>query len=161
MKRKFKSVLIFTAICIVFSTVVAFATAGDNNDPLVTLSYITDVLIPDLDSRIDKKVDSAVSEAVANKPSGESSSFDLVNVKAGNKIIGGEGTEFILRSGAGNIIATTSGGVADLTDGVDLANGTEVPKNHHMLIPRNDSRGMVFTTDGIVMVKGKYKISKK
>lgn len=161
MKRKFKSVLIFTAICIVLSTVVAFATPGDNNDPLVTLSYITDVLIPDLDSRIDKEVENKVAEAIQSQPSGESSSFVLVNVKAGNKIIGGEGTEFILRSGTGNIIATTSGGVADLTDGVDLANGTEVPKNHHMLIPRNDNRGMVFTMDGIVMVKGKYKISKK
>ena len=161
MKRKLKSVLIFTAICVVLSTVVAFATAGDNNDPLVSLSYITDVLIPDLDSRIDREVDAKVAEAIQSRPSGESSSFVLVNVKAGNKIIGGEGTEFILRSGTGTIISTAQGGVADLTAGVDLANGTEVPKNHHMLIPRNDSRGMVFTMDGIVMVKGTYKISKK
>ncbi len=161
MKRRLKSVLIFTVICIVFSTVIAFATAGDSGDPLVTLSYITDVLVPDLDSRITKKVESSVKEAIQSQSSGESSSFVLVNVKAGNKIIGGEGTEFILRSGSGNIIATSQGGVADLTAGVDLANAAEVPKNHLMLVPRKDSRGMEFTMDGIVMVKGSYKVSKK
>ena len=52
MKRRFKSVLIFTLICIIFSTIVAFATAGDSNDPLVTLSYITEVLMPNINGRL-------------------------------------------------------------------------------------------------------------
>ena len=144
MKRRFKSVLIFTLICIIFSTIVAFATAGDSNDPLVTLSYITDVLMPNINGRID-----------------QNTTFRLVNVKAGYKIIGEEGTEFVLRSGTATIIATSSGGVADLTDGIDLPSGSKVTKNHHMLIPRSDNRGMVFTVDGIVMARGNYTVSKK
>ncbi len=158
MKRKLRTVLIITAICMLVTTVAAFATAGDEGDPLITLSYITDVLLPDIDSRIDKKVDTSVNEAMSN---GEGSSFVLVNVDKNQKIIGDEGTEFLLRAGDGTIIATSQGGVADLTDGVDLSNGTQVPLNHHLLVPRNDQRGMAFTTDAIVMVKGTYQISKK
>ena len=159
MKRKFKSVLIFTAVCIIFSTVVAFATAGDSNDPLITLSYITDVLLPDIDSRINTKIE-AVSGGTASQPAGESQSFVLVNVDAGSKLIGHAGTELVLRSGTGTIIAGTQGGVADLTAGMDLINGNEVPKNHLLLIPRSDMRGIAFSTNGIVMVKGSYEISK-
>lgn len=160
MKRRFKSVLIFTALCIVFSTVVAFATAGDSNDPLITLSYITDVLLPDIDNRINTKIESTAGGATS-QPTGEAASFALVNVKAGSQIIGSEGTEFVLRSGTGSIISTAQGGVADLTAGMDLINGNEAPKNHLLLIPRNDSRGIAFSADGIVMVKGAYKISQK
>ncbi len=161
MKRKLKAVLILTAICIVISSVMALATAGDNNDPLITLSYITDVLIPDIDSRISQKVDVSVSEAIQSQPAGESGSFVLVNVEKNYKIIGEEGTEFVLRSGKGTIIATSQGGVADLTAGGDLPDKTEIPLNHHLLVPRSDSRGMSFTTDAIVLVKGAYKVSRK
>ena len=163
LKKKLKTVLIVTAICALISTVMAYASPGDSNDPLVTLSYITDVLMPDIDSRIEQKVSGAVNSSstppsASTQTSGDS--FTLVNVKANYKLIGGEGTEFVLRSGKGIIVATNQGGVADLTAGIDLSNGTPIPVNHHLLSPRNDSRGMKFTSDAIVLVKGAYSVSK-
>ena len=147
MKSKFKAVLIITAICILISTVVAFATAGDNNDPLISLSYITDVLLPDIDSRIEAKTASS-----------NASAFTVVNVSKGKKLVCTEGTELVLRSGEGTIIASASGGLADLTAGVDLGNNTNIPSNHHLLVPRSDGRGLKLTTDAIVLVKGSYTI---
>ncbi len=156
--KKIKTTLIFVVVCLIVSTIISFASPGDNNDPLVTLSYITDVLLPDIDSRIEKEVETNVTEAMADV---SNTSFVLVNVNANQKIIGDEGTEFVLRSGSGKIVATNQGGVADLTAGSDLPNGTDIPMNHHLLVPRSDSRGMVFTTDAIVLVKGTYTVSKK
>ncbi len=166
MKQKLKTILAAILVCTLASAVMAFAAPGDDGDPLVTLSYITDILLPDIDSRIDKKVNTSVSEAIGNldvsAPTGDaaSESFTLVNIKSGYRIIGAEGTELVLRSGEGSIVATAQGGVADLTSGADLANGTPAPLNHHLLTPRSDARGISFTTDAIVLVKGTYTVSK-
>lgn len=162
--KKVKAALIFSVICILISTAIAFAAPDDDSDPLVTLSYITDVLLPDIDSRIDRKVNTAVNEAVQNSEPGSAQgageSFVLVNVDKDYKLIGEEGTEIVLRAGSGTIIATAQGGLADLTSGVDLADGSAIPLNHHLLVPRSDSRGLKFDEKAIVLIKGAYKVTK-
>ena len=160
--KRTKVILILTLIMMAVSVVVAFAAPGDSSDPLITLSYITETLVPEIDSKIDQEVIKRVDTAMKNHNSNEdgSSAFVLVNVKANQKIIGDEGTEFVVRTGDGTILATKNGGVADLTIGTDLPNGNAIPLNHHLLSPRDDSRGLHFSTNGIVMVKGKYTIKK-
>lgn len=164
MNAKLKKILAILIVSVILSTVMAYAAPGDNNDPLVTLSYITDVLMPELESQIAKKVNSEVKSAISNVETGTGASssdgFALVNLKSNYSIIGDEGTELVVRSGLGKIIATSQGGVADLTSGVDLANGADAPLNHHLLIPRSDKRGITFSTDAIVLVKGTYSVSK-
>lgn len=148
MKTRIKAVLFVVCICMIISSAVVLATPGDDSDPLITLSYITDVLMPDIESRISQ----------SGGQGGGSDSFSLVNVEENYMIIGQEGTEFVVRSGTGRILATKQGGIADLTDGTDLMEGRAIPLNHHLLVPRADGRGMVFTSNGIVMVKGAYRI---
>ncbi len=163
MNAKVKKILAILIVSAILSTVMAYAAPGDNNDPLVTLSYITDVLMPELESQISKKVTNEVKSAISNADLGSASSSDgfaLVNIKSDYSIIGDEGTELVVRSGIGKIVATAQGGVADLTAGVDLASGTDVPLNHHLLIPRSDKRGIKFSSDAIVLVKGTYSVSK-
>ena len=165
MPVRIKAVLIAIAILIASSAVIAFAAPGDSNDPLVTLSYITDTLMPEIDSMVDKKVTQKVDDALENytpTSKGEASdSYILVNVKKNQRIIGGEGTEFVVRSGQGIIVATSNGGLADLTVGLDLPDGTEAPLNHLLLSPRNDSRGIKFTTNGILLIRGTYTVKSK
>lgn len=141
------------AALIGLTAVAVIATPGDGNDPIVTLSYINDTVIPSLKEYVDSKIASA-----PQTPTGSSSSYNLVNVKAGQKIIGSEGTEFVLRMGSGTIVATANGGVADLTDGTDLADGSPIPANHNLLSPKNDSRGLHMSTDGIILIKGTYTV---
>lgn len=148
MKISKKAILIFLIICILMSSAIVLASPGDSSDPLVTLTYITDVLLPDVDARIERKVNEV-----------QSSTFKLINVDAGDVIYGEMGTELMVRSGGATIIAgKNGGGIADLTSGSDLAGDTYVSLNHHLLIPRSDSRGLYFVTDSIIMVKGKYSL---
>ena len=148
MKISKKAILIFSIICILMSSAIVLASPGDSSDPLVTLTYITDVLLPDVDARIERKVNEV-----------QSSTFKLINVDAGDVIYGEMGTELMVRSGGATIIAgKNGGGIADLTSGSDLAGDTYVSLNHHLLIPRSDSRGLYFVKDSIIMVKGKYSL---
>lgn len=154
-----KTIVTAILIMLVLSAMVTFAAPGDSNDPLISLSYITDTLIPEMDARVDQRVVQRVAEAMKNySGSTGSSSFVLVNVNSNQRIYGSEGTEFVVRSGSAVVMGTYSGGIADLTAGVDLPDGSGVSLNHHLLSPRNDARGLRFTTNGIVMVKGTYTI---
>ncbi len=120
---------------------------GSNEDPLVTLSYINDVLMPQVKSYVDSKAASS------------SGSFEIVNLKAGQTVIANASTEMILRMGNAQIVATQKGGVADVTMGIDLQNGAVMPANHLLIVPLDDGRGAQMLSDGIIMIKGSYKIS--
>ena len=148
-------VALITAV-IAATAVFAIASPGGEDDPLITLSYINDKVIPQLKEYIDEKLSSQPQGGTTVNQT--SAGFTLVNVKANCKIIGAEGTEFVLRMGSGTIVATANGGVADLTGGVDLADGSDIPSNHNLLSPKNDSRGLHMATDGIVLIKGTYTV---
>lgn len=119
---------------------------GSDQDPLVTKSYV--------DQEIAKLQDSL------GEGGGDGSFVPLqvVTVPAGQRLIGLEGTEFILRSGKGKIVGSSAGGIPDLTGAKDLANNIDIPANHLLLIPRSDERGLRATTNLVVMVRGRYEI---
>ena len=58
-------------------------------------------------------------------------------------------------------VASTSGGLSDVTDGTNIDGDTVVPKNHHIIIPRDDGRGLSVVTGGAIMIKGSYEIIEK
>ena len=131
-----KSFICFIAVVVLVcaaATYMVYAQPGAEDDPVVTLSYIDDVLKKEM-------------------------SFKVVEVPAGKSLYGEEGTEMVLRMGRGSIIATDKGGVADLTAGSDISNSKAIPANHHLLIPYGDGRGLHVDVDSLVLVKGAYLI---
>ncbi|QAT42575.1 hypothetical protein [Aminipila luticellarii] len=129
-----KSIIIsiVTILVLVFGISMAMAATdqpGSESDPVVTKSYV--------DSR---------------------TSYSPISLTAGQKLIGGEGTEIILRSGEATAIDNGANGVSDLTAGTDLTTGSQVAVNHLLLVPRNDDRGITATTDIWVMIRGTYTI---
>ena len=89
----------------------------------------------------------------------DSNLFAVVGpVQPGMKIICGASAELILRAGSAQVIAGANGdGLANLTEGSDLAGGAEVPAQHHLLVSRDDGRGFQITGDNsYVLVKGDY-----
>lgn len=129
-----KSVIIFIVTILVMVLGVSIAMAATNQpgseaDPVVTKSYV--------DSR---------------------TSYSPISLTAGQKLIGGEGTEIILRSGEATAIDNGANGISDLTIGTDLMTGSQVVTNHLLLVPRKDGRGITATTDIWVMVRGTYTI---
>ena len=84
--------------------------------------------------------------------------WEVISMQPGEKLFAKAGCELILRAGKAYAIASANGGLADLTEGVDLTTGTQVPTNHHLLVPRTDGRGLSFVDLSYVMVKGEYEI---
>lgn len=130
------------------------ADPGSDGDPLISKSYIDNVLLP----KIYSYIDGAVSGSGPSDPQGQSEKFEVVNVGAGKKVIAGEGTEMILRMGSGTVIGSMRGGIADTTEGADLADGTAVPSNHLLIVPLADGRGVNVAAEAIFMIKGTYEI---
>ncbi len=156
-KRKIAIVL---TVCLIFLGVAAALAAepGSDGDPVVTLSYITEKVIPDIYAYIDSKLSAAAPVSGEVGVPSSADSFSVVEVPAGNEVICRAGAELILRSGAATVIATAKGGLADTTAGYDLPNGSAAPSNHLMIVPVDDGRGVYADTDCIFMIKGNYSV---
>lgn len=157
-RNKFKRVVVFMVlIFLTLGSVVVFSEPGSEKDPLVSLSYL-EKRINQLKEYIDEKLSNI------DGSNGLSSDFEVVEILAGQSIIGKEGTEIILRGGTGNgpgkakIIALGKDGLSDLTVGKDLKKDEEVPLNHLLIVPRDDGRGVYALNDSVFLVKGRYEI---
>ena len=150
MKNKWlKMIIAVAAILSVLGATLVLAEPGDTDDPVVTKSYIVDVVVPQLKAYVEQKMSGGTSDSYSEK-------FSVVNVDAGQTVIFDAGAEFILRKGSGVVIGTEKGGIADTTYGYDLPDGTELPSNHMLIVPVNDGRGFTASNDVIVMLKGGY-----
>lgn len=141
--NKTNFVVLIVALALIITTAVAGAAGyepGSPEDPVVTKSYV--------DAQID-----AIKGA-----EGSATVFVPVFVEAGKILIGGAGTELILRSGGALAVAEGEDGLSDVTEGKDLKATFAVTRNHLLLIPRDDGRGISAATDIWVMVKGTYTI---
>lgn len=164
-----------------------FTEPGSDEDPIVTLSYVEkrleqmkyyinqnvetvnnesveikkmvdniNIEIQDLNAKVDDLKSNLNNSSTAE--SGTSDKYEVVFIEEGKSIYFAESTEVICRSGKASAIASPNGGLSDLTIGVDLQTGEEVPLNHLIIIPRNDGRGMHVTVSSYFMVKGGYTI---
>ncbi|MGE5474027.1 MAG: hypothetical protein ACM3UU_07375 [Ignavibacteriales bacterium] len=152
----------------------ATATPGSDSDPLITSSYLDKKMaeisgsiqtaVKNLEAKIeqmnsnlsvmDKKV-----EAISKQSGGVSGAiYEVVNLPAGKKLIGENSTEIILRSGKGKIFSSNTAGLSDVTTGYDVVPGALVERNHLLIVPRTDGRGVKAQTACVLMVKGAYTI---
>lgn len=152
MKNNIKKSLVgLGVIVIIMGSTFVFSEPGTDADPLVTLSYVNKA-VDQIKDYIDMKI--------SNISSGTSSSNELVivNLKQGEYLIGKAGTEMILRGGKAKAVGSALGGLSDVTQGDDLGHDQMVPHNHLLIIPRDDGRGILATTDAIFMVRGDYTV---
>ncbi len=157
MNKKSLVILLTAALIFAMSVIniaMAAGGAGTASDPVVTKSYVDD-LVKELRAEMEK---SSSGSASATPASSDGATFIVVEVQAGQSVIGKEGTEMVLRSGSATIIDNGAVGVSDLTAGADLMSPKAVTKNHLLLIPRDDGRGIKCNTHAYVMVKGGYTV---
>ncbi len=100
---------------------------GSEQDPVVTRSYVDQFV-----------------------------NLQVISMTAGQQLIADAGAEIILRAGKATAIATSGGGVADLTAGKDLKLGEAIGANHLLLVPRSDGRGLKATTAVVLVVRGTF-----
>ena len=161
--------LITSALLICFITSVAVFTNADysvSNDPLVTLSYVNETLVPEIEKRVTESVIEALKKEYGEpaKPDDQENQSDsqeqpknpvetipsadldslkytVVHLTKGQKLFANgpatESTEIILRAGeAISISPFEDQGIADLTASAQLYNGDALVKNNYCIIPR-------------------------
>ena len=169
-KKMRTTVLLFAMVVTLLVSAVAVSAYDGISDPIISLSYLQQYIAQNVDSKIlalqnqiaelKLSVDTLLSSSTQT-PATVPASFAVIQLQRGQTVIAGESCEIILRSGTAVVVldAASLGGISDLTQGVDLANGTNVTPNHHLLVPRSDGRGIHITSDvAFVMIKGAYSI---
>jgi len=85
--------------------------------------------------------------------------FVSLNLTYGQRLFLENGTEVILRTGSATVISGPEG-LVDMTQGRNVSNGAAVSRNHLLITPRTDGRGLRFTGDSNwVMVRGAFTIN--
>lgn len=140
------------ALTSVWAANVAFtanANPGSADDPLVTKSYV------------DQQVNLLVAAAVAQLEIEAGQDWKIVQVAGGRTLIGGEGTELIVRNGRTFAYSPDGQGFPDLTSGSNLSHDAAVSNNHLLQIPR-EGRGVRVDSNqtgvSFVLVRGTFRI---
>ncbi|WP_425447115.1 hypothetical protein [Dethiothermospora halolimnae] len=185
--NKKKKIIYGLLIILTLTTIgkVVLASPGNEDDPLVTLSYVEkrmeqikyyfDEKIEKIFSEIDsntEEIDKLKEEndmlkkaykGVNDKPIdntgvNDDANLEVVELSKGQQLICDGGTEIILRGGKATAITSDLGGLSDVTEGVDIKMNQSIPLNHLLIIPRSDGRGVYVDNYAIFMVRGSYKI---
>ncbi|MCK5758724.1 MAG: hypothetical protein KAH14_06495 [Clostridiales bacterium] len=83
--------------------------------------------------------------------------WQVIKVDPGIRVLASDTGEVILRSGTARVIGNEyNEGISDLTSGVEVKNGELITKDHHLLIPRGDGRGIITETVCYIIYKGLY-----
>lgn len=160
MKRFKKSLLSFLAVVFMLTLFVsADSSYSTADDPLVSLSYVNNVLKPQIISEVLNEVKSLYPNV------GTQSTYTLVEIKKGGRIEAAGCCEIIMTYGTSSAFVTSSDnmyagvGLNDLTVGKRLLDGDLVMTDHYIVIPKGDGRGVSVTSDSAYfLVRGEYNI---
>ncbi len=132
---------------------------GSSADPLVSKSYV-DEKISELLGVLSTSGGYNTGDSANSASQTNADTYTPVSAQSGQIILGGEGTEIILRSGSAVGYCEGENGIANVTIGADIGNGTIVGKNNLLIVPRNDGRGVKVSGNGEAwfLIKGSYEI---
>lgn len=156
MKKKIR--IITAAIILVIMaagiTVYARSNYGTAEDPLITKSYLDDVMAPQLIEQFRKELD----ETQGNVGSSGNGSFEVVTLTSGQVLQGEVGCEIMLRIGSASVYADDSPGLVDTSSGTTIDNGAALTANHLYMVTIRDNGIMAGSTTTKVLINGNYSI---
>lgn len=157
-KKTLITIALVAALAMVAAvTVYAVANYGSREDPLVTSSYLQDVVQPRMEAAYRSTLNGAIGEMeeqFADQVAAAGGTYVLVTLENGQTLTGRAGTEVLMRSGAA---AVTQSAAVDLTSGSTAAVGAKLTENHLYLL-QADGAGVRTSADTTVMVRGSYSI---
>lgn len=174
MNRKVKFFCAVAGVLVVILLGAVALAAGTVNDPLVTLSFLTDVFAPQVEQKVDaavasgnEKLKADVDASIASWEEelksieikeGDSSAFKVVTLSKDQVLTGNVGCEVMLRVGTAVCVSSEAPGLIDCTDAGILNNGQSLAKNHLYMITI-DTRSVKATAATVkVLVRGPYTV---
>lgn len=129
--KKWHVIVLLLAVAVLAAGIGAYAasSAGTQSDPLVSLSYLNDVLEPSIRSSYNSRITSEardLEERLENSLADATGAFEAVSLAEGEGLTCAAGTELLFRSGS----AICSAALTDLTTGETLAAGGALTANH-------------------------------
>lgn len=173
-KRHFLPLVLSAALVLGAGT--SLAAVGDENDPLITLSYLQQTVLPNILTQVETNtmqkqeqlsadLSAQISQyktdmqALAGSGSTGSDSYTLVTVTKGQTMYLDVGCEMMLRVGSATVNAATSPALINITTGDTINNGTALTKNHLYMSTIAD-RTLTPTADTVkLLVRGSYSIA--
>lgn len=177
------------AVTVIFLTVImsslAFGVTENyttEDDPLVSLSYINNVLVPSYKSYVDGKVKDVsadeivsalmkdesfknyVTSVIASMSSGtpgaaSNTEFVTIVLDAGKKITAAGKCEIIVRSGRASAFCKTAGAVKDISAGKTLKNGEAVANGDLIEITYAENAGIsALQSSTEVLIRGEFTV---
>ncbi|MBR5445948.1 MAG: hypothetical protein IKV57_07490 [Clostridia bacterium] len=166
----------------VLAVTVLAASYDSSEDPIVSLSYLTQVFRPSIEKDYEEKI-AALEAQIEALSSGSTSpsvpeapkqpettapaepaavTYEVIEMKYGDCLFAAGAVDIMLRAGSAVCIAPDAGqGISDYTAGAEIYNGEALTKNHMCLIPRGDGRGIMATAQSVyIMVRGDYSLVK-
>lgn len=164
MNSIYKVLIVAVAACFLVCGL-AFSAYTYDTDPVITLSYLNDVFIPQIKQDILQTIlaqDSAEPPSLPAEQPQEilDSSYDVIEISYGQTVLATDCLEVILRPG-GEVACVSANdmGLCDVTAGTDIFNGQPLANNHYVIISRADGRGVICTSEkAYLLVRGGYEI---
>ncbi len=164
MKKRILSFIISSALIISMCAAVN-AEYGSADDPLISLSYITDTLLPEIYGKVDEKIDAKIKEINTSADETQSQSTNLsyvpLQMNKGQKVEAVSGSiEVLLRRGTFKAVDPLGDHLINMTDGTEAGEGETLTLQNLYVIARPDGRAILADADySWIMVRGDYKIS--
>lgn len=166
MKRLSRLTTVFAVVLAALTLCVsADEVYSSKNDPLVSLSYVNDVLAPEIVSQVMEKIEAEYVK-LSDISIASAGSYTNLTLKKGQTLMASSVCELILLNGSAVTVVTSASnleagaGLSDLTDGSVLRNGSPLPANHYLVVPKGDGRGLTVVSEKVdLLVRGEYNIT--
>lgn len=152
---------------------------GSVNDPLITKSYVDQVVAGQVKTELEKQLQGQLEQLdklLADKQKemddkiaqfqkqldaliSKAGGMTVVELEPNQTMYADPGATFIVRNGTTIAVSTDANGIPDVTGGKDLMDGTPIELNHMLIFPR-EGRGIKSTHSStvFVMVTGGYTV---
>lgn len=159
-RKKFRTILCALLALAGLTAVASTASggAGSRDDPLVTLSYLTETFTGQVMDRVDELVlrRNAALSAELGGGAASGGAYDAVELSAGQALYGQAGCEVLLLSGAASCAPSSAPGLVDATSGGTVSGGASLRENHLYLM--TDSRTVAAPEGAALLVRGAYTV---
>ena len=143
------------------------AGGGSQSDPLVTLSYLTQTVQPDILRQVEERANTRQADLMTQFEhrldqlqggTGGSAAYTLVTLSSGDRLELEVGCEVMLRVGSAAVNSATEPALIDMTTGGTLANAGSLVQNHLYMATIPDRTVTASAGTVKLLVRGGYSI---
>lgn len=139
-------------VAVMVGGAIAAGTQGSQSNPLVTLDYLNEVVVPELMKDAEKQVKERF-DALKKEQKTLGAAFQTVELEKGKTLRPMAGSQFLIRSGTLN----STDAFVDLTTGETWANAGSLVENH-LYIATGDKLAVTAESEAVLLLQGGYTV---